>query len=301
MINEFRPRLPDEWKEIIDQVKQLGPDRLRLMIEEAKEYRPGPKASPYKDEHTIRPGSSRKRGLLLPCVHAPFHNVAQMAANLELIRHIKPDFVILMGDFMDAFSVSSHNKGEWDMPGLTLQQEYDETNVILDLLDQAMTDGCERIYIEGNHEERIRRFKKPVDNAKLGGAIINYAEGLRLQDRGYVNLAPYREARCFIGDLCVIHGVYFGVHAAATHLKELNQNTAFCHTHRWQQFSSGAATAYNIGWGGNPDALVFRFRSWWERKRWVNGCAVVDLHENGKTTVTPLRYDGQYFFEGRGL
>jgi len=297
-MNEYRPRWGDEWRGIIDQVRKLGPDRVQLMLEEMQTHNFAPKEAIYREEYTVTEG--RKRGLILPCVHAPFHNVRQMDANLELIRYIKPDFVVIMGDFLDAFSVSSHNRGQWEMPGLTLQQEYDESNVVLDVLDQAMGD-CEKVYLEGNHEERIRRFKKPVDNAKLGGAIIDYHQGLRLAERGYISLAPYREARCFIGDLCIIHGVYWGVHAAAKHLKELNQNVAFCHTHRWQQFSNGRSTAYNIGWGGDPEAKVFRYKAWWERKTWVNGCAVIDQHENAMTTVTPLRYDGQYFFEGRGF
>jgi len=58
-------------------------------------------------------------------------------------------------------------------------------------------------------------------------------------------------------------------------------------------------TAYNVGWGGNPDSKVFRYKAWFERENWVNGCAVIDLHENNKTTVTPLRFDGSYFFEGK--
>lgn len=298
-MNDYRPRWGDEWRGIIEQLRSMGPDRVQLMLEEMKEYNFVPKKPEYIDFHTIQPGSSRKRGLLLFCKHVPFHNVRQLDAELKMIAHIKPDFLVLGGDFIDAFSVSSHNKGEWAMPGLTLQDEYDQTNVVLDMLCRALPAGCERVYIEGNHEERVRRFKKPVDSAKLGGAIVDYPQALKLTERGFVALAPYREARCFIGNLCVIHGLYWGIHAAAKHLNEINQSVAFGHTHRWQNYSNGPATAYNLGWGGDIDAKVFRFKSWWERARWVNGCAVVDLHENGKTTVTPLRYDGQYFFEGR--
>lgn len=298
-MNNYRPRWSEEWRGTIEEVRQLGPERVRLMLEEMKEYNFSPKEPDYKEEYRIEPGSSRKRGILLPCVHAPFHNVRQFASNLELIEHIKPDFVGIMGDFLDAFSVSAHNRGQWSMPGLTLQQEYDETNVLLDLLHEALPHYAERFYLAGNHEDRIARFKKPIDSAKLGGAIVDYHQALRLKDRGFESLAPYSEARCFIGDVVVIHGNYWGVHAAAKHLKELNQSVIFCHTHRWQQFSTGDKTAYNIGWGGDPESKVFRYKKWWERERWVNACAIVDLHENGKTTVTPLRYDGQYFFEGK--
>lgn len=296
MINEFRPRLGDEWRGIIEQIKQLGPERARLMIEEAKEYKFTPKEVPYQEVYSItKPG----RGIILPCKHAPFHNVAQFESELKLIAAIKPDFFIIQGDFMDAFSVSRYNRGEWSMPGLTLQQEYDETNVLLDLLDDVLPEGCDKVYIEGNHEERIRHFKKPIDNAKLGDAIVDYHAALRLAERGYTSLAPYREARCLVGNTAVIHGLYWGVHAAATHLKNLNQDVVFCHTHRMQMYSDGRATATNIGWGGDVNAKVFRFKAWFEREKWVNSVSVIDLHEKGKTTVQSLRFDDGFLFEGK--
>lgn len=300
-MNDYRPRWSDEWRGVIEQVRMLGPDRVRFMLEEIKTHDFAPAPPVYQEEHTITASGHRKRGLILPCKHVPFHNVRQFAAELELIEHIQPDFLILEGDFMEVFCVSSHNKGQWSIPVLTLQQEYDETNLVLNMLDQALPDHCEKIYIAGNHEDRIARFKKPVDNAKLGGALLDYHAGLRLLERNYTSLAPYSEARCFVGDVVVLHGTYWGVHAAAKHLKEIGQSLIHCHTHRWQQYSHKGETAYNIGWGGDIEAKVFRYKKWWERKNWVQACCVVDLHENNKTTVTPLRYDGMYFFEGRGF
>ena len=298
-MNEFRPRWSEDWRGIIEQVRQLGPDRTRLMLEEMKTYQP--KGQPgFKAEHILDlPTGVVKRGIATGCNHYPFNNAAYHLSLVELTKHVKPDFFVFAGDVLDCFSVSAHNRGQWDMPGYTLKDEYDETNLRLDEVCDVLPDACEKIFIEGNHENRIRRFQASVDNAKLGGALTDYIAGLRLIERGFNCLAPYKEAQLFIGDLIVLHGLYTNANAGKTHLEKLGQSCLFFHTHKFQTYSGRQGTAYNCGGGGDWDNAAFYYAAKPARADWSNGAAVIDLHENGKTVVTPLEYDGQFWFEGK--
>ena len=74
-----------------------------------------------------------------------------------MIQDVAPDTVIVNGDIVDLFEISSHCKApeRWDQ----LQNDLDTTNLFLRMVREAAGDA--RIFAtEGNHENRLRSYLK---------------------------------------------------------------------------------------------------------------------------------------------
>lgn len=282
-MKEVRPRFPIEWKPVLRSIRKLGIDRVRDLIEALNEEE-GVREPEYETSAKI---TGDGLYIAFGCMHYPFESRRFHDFLCEYIAKQKPAAVIAAGDLIDAFSVSSHNRGQWLIPGLTLQYEYESTNPRLTELDQAIG-SARKIFIEGNHEYRIERTKNQVDLAKLGGAVRDYAEGLRLRERGYEVLRPWKESFVDLAGVEVIHGEYFNKVATKTHLEVVKRDCIHFHTHRYQSYSDGEITALSPGWGGDADAPVFRYRSRLQRKAWSHGFAVIEV-EGGRAQFRAVR------------
>ncbi|MGL4558318.1 MAG: metallophosphoesterase [Afipia sp.] len=94
--------------------------------------------------------------LIIPDSHRPWHHVKAYNLMLEVGAFLKPDHVLLLGDYADAYNLSGHGPRD---PGMitSLTQEVDSVNKGLDELDRLFPDAKKK-YIEGNHEWRLTRF-----------------------------------------------------------------------------------------------------------------------------------------------
>jgi hypothetical protein len=274
MSKDTRLRFPVEWKPVLRQIRSLGIDRARDMIAALSEEN----AILEPERKSSLEITSDGLFIIFGCMHYPFHDPDFHDRLCEFIAEHKPDGIIAAGDLLDAYSVSSHNSGQWAIPGLTLQYEYEATNKKLAEIDEA-AGKARKVFIEGNHEYRIERAKMPVNNAKLGGAIRDYSEGLRLSERGYEVLRPWKEAYCLLGTCEIIHGEYFNKHAASKHLDVIQRDCIFFHIHRHQSYTYAGKTSLSPGWGGDPNAPVFRYRSRLGRKAWQHGFAVAEVKD----------------------
>ena len=92
-------------------------------------------------------------GILPDCHHPNADDAAWNLALRGLAVH-KPEILILLGDFADGESISLH---EPDEPGT--RDFKDEVGEVMRALTQLDALGCKRkIYLEGNHEQRLGRY-----------------------------------------------------------------------------------------------------------------------------------------------
>ncbi len=95
-----------------------------------------------------------RKAFILPDVHHPFAGKAYDLA-LKVAEDIGGwDELVLLGDFCDFYSISSHAKD----PSVDrlLRDEIEECNKALDVLEGIF--DCSRVYLEGNHEARLNKF-----------------------------------------------------------------------------------------------------------------------------------------------
>ena len=99
--------------------------------------------------------STSQKVAVLGDLHIPYHNKLMVKNFIQFVKDEQPDQIILNGDVVDFYDLSSFDKNPERLN--KLQEELD---ICVDLL-KNLRKNCPKskiIYILGNHENRLRRF-----------------------------------------------------------------------------------------------------------------------------------------------
>jgi len=94
--------------------------------------------------------------IILPDIHAPFHDPRAIELTCKIIELIKPVAVIYLGDNVDWHQISKFDKDPDRI--LTIQAEVDSFHGVDRSIMSAAGRQVKRYYILGNHEDRLRRY-----------------------------------------------------------------------------------------------------------------------------------------------
>ena len=286
-MTDYRPRLcsgdnPNRknWESLIKHAKTTTPENLI------------PHPTPFE------------RWVVVTDVHRPFHNQILWSKLMRLINDMGTTLtgVVLGGDYLDLFTLSSHNaESMGSLMGMTLQDEYLDGIQGIDEIEQAGHKGMIKKFLYGNHEDRYFRHVNEKDNAKYGGALVNPVEALRLTERGWDVKTNWKDDYFTLGEhLDVIHGIYTSVHSAKTHLDKTGHSVIFGHTHRVQCFHSGNKAAFNIGGLFDMNSRGFKYMPRFQRNVWANGFAIVNVSDSGEYWVEQINiWNNKFLANGR--
>ena len=181
-----------------------------------------------------------KRLVSLFDVHIP--DQIDLSGVMEFIKDFKPHILILGGDFMDFDYLSSwsQHRVEYfleDKPREQYDNDIKMANGVLDKLDKyRIQSGAELHYLEGNHEERLRRlYDKFPDKSRTIYEAYDYKSHLHLKERGY-SWHSYNQV-VKKGRLYFTHGVYHNKYHTAKHGSIYNRNLRYGHLHGYQAWS----------------------------------------------------------------
>jgi predicted phosphodiesterase len=205
------------------------------------------------------PNGGLERLFFIGDAHVPFHDKKALAIWLKACRDFKPTIVVQMGDFMDCFSVSSYSKD----PGraLGLDKEVDEARIVLDQIEKA-SPGARRIYVSGNHEDRLQRYLQ--DKAPQLFNLVGIPKLLELEARGW-EYVPYKQS-IRIGKLHLTHDVgSAGRYNAFRALEAFQSPVVTGHTHRMSYVvegdaSGGTQVSAQFGWLGDVEQVDYMHR-----------------------------------------
>lgn len=199
-----------------------------------------------------------QRVLIVPDTHAPYHHRYNFELVLAVAKEIKIDSIIILGDFGDFYCVADHlldpnrpDTIEWEMEGV---------NLCLDRLDDL--GAKKKIYLQGNHENRLERYL-----AKKAPELFNtvkYEKLLKLKERGW-DYHKYKH-HIAIGKLNATHDCgNAGQNAVLQALAKFQDNIMIGHTHRFGCVIKGNAKgdlhfAGNCGWLGDPKYIDYEHR-----------------------------------------
>ena len=95
------------------------------------------------------------RVAFVPDIHYPYHDPAAVAAAERVLRHYKPDLIVLLGDVVDFYELSDFDKN----PNREKRLQ-DELNQADDFFFRLRRDHPTAAiwYKEGNHEKRLQRY-----------------------------------------------------------------------------------------------------------------------------------------------
>ena len=241
-----------------------------------------------------------KTYLLLPCVHAPFHNKALFESLYQYLKETKVDGLVIMGDFMDVHSLSSHDEKKIGIKGIDLFWEYREAEKLLDTILSNLPSSCkEKHYLYGNHEDRWNRSMKDVDFVKKG--IPSPEEALNLKKKGFKVYTDWKNDVVHLGGkLDVSHGEFCNVHTAKKTIDTYRKSMIYAHTHRFQIYIEGATGGFNIGSMADFNSVVMSYATRAMKNSWLNAFALVTIDENDYYHVQPiLWYNDRFYVNGK--
>lgn len=201
---------------------------------------------------------------------------------LKAAKEWEPDGIVIIGDFMDCYSISSHSKDPSRLANF--QSEIDDARSGLDDLD--CLGARHRVYVAGNHEDRFRRYI--ADNAPALDGWASIPTALGLSERGW-EYVPYKSYTT-LGKIYLTHDVgTAGRFAAYRALDDFEHSIVTGHAHRMSYVVEGNATGERkvsamFGWLGDVDKADYMHRH--KMHDWALGFGV-GYHET-KTGIVHL-------------
>lgn len=170
-------------------------------------------------------GGVLERILFIPDCHFPYQDAIAFDLMMEAANDFKPDHVIILGDFIDMYSVSAHDKN----PKRAMRLEEEITASVNALWRVKGLGAKNNVYISGNHEDRLTRYL--MQKAPELWDRINVPTVLALDKLGF-EYVPYK-SHYKIGKLFATHDTgKAGYNAHKQALDAFHRSVIIGHTHR---------------------------------------------------------------------
>jgi len=201
-----------------------------------------------------------KKLFFVPDCHHPYVDRRAWKLCLAALTAFQPDVVVVLGDFIDNYAVTQHDKSYGRKSDF--QWEIDMAIGALNQLEDACTTAS-KYFIEGNHEDRWPRYLAkiaPQDNRRNN----NMRDILELDKHGW-KFTPYKEFTT-IGKLNLTHDTgKAGKNAIHQALDDFQSNVVIGHLHRMGVVYSGSArgkshVAACFGWLGDVKQVDYMHR-----------------------------------------
>lgn len=225
--------------------------------------------------------------LIIPDTHRPYHDKKAWELVLLVGKALAPKHLVVLGDFADFFSVSSHSKDP--NRANKLDQEIEDVNIGLDELEK-ITPGAKRLFVSGNHEDRLTRYLQ--DKAPELHNILSIPELLKLNKRGWTYV-PYK-TDFQLGKMHFTHDVGHAGRSSVFQCLDTYQHSIVTgHTHRMAYVVEGNAVGENkvsaqFGWLGDVTEADYMHRAK-ALKNWALGFGIGYLDpKSGIVYLTPV-------------
>lgn len=231
------------------------------------------------------PDTALEPVLIVSDAHIPYHSRVWWDLLLQVGQFLRPKHLVVIGDFADFYSVSDHDKD----PERANRMDYElaEVDKCLDALDAL--GAADKLYIEGNHEDRLRRYL--MKNPQLA-RVVSTEKLLRLKERGW-EFVPYKR-HAARGAVHFTHDVGAAGRNAVFRALDVYQHSVVSgHTHRLQYIVEGSATgdtklSATFGWGGDVEQVDYMCLAR-ARRDWALGFGVGYIEpSSGYVYLTPV-------------
>jgi len=241
--------------------------------------------------------ASYRFSVSLSDVHIPFEDKKALASIEEFLVDTQPDDLILNGDFIDAYSISSFPT---DPRKPLLQEELDQARAYLERWRKKLP-NTKIVYLDGNHDQRAQRIKHA--NTGLYGLrcleIPNLLDLSSLDIDYYEYMDPYQ-----IGEMVFVHGNRISKHSAYSAKATITDggfpNVMIGHVHRMGMYVhtgyEGTRRAYEQGHLCDVDQADYI-----SNPNWATGFGVV-YHDSSDQLIDVRLVgitDGRFIFNGK--
>ena len=243
----------------------------------------------------------------------PLHDLKAIAIATEIIKDLKPDRVIMLGDMLDLPDWSTHFVRSPEFYFTT----QPSLNYVASWIKELRPYCKEMVYIEGNHEKRmidsivqntIQAYGiKPANEPKSAPILsVPYLLGLDKLDVQYVGNYPHGEFY-INNNLVCIHGIKVGAQSGQSVMKLLNSPRISIiqgHVHRlemahktvWTHGKPKIYQAISCGTLCRIDGIV---PGGGTRYNWQQGIGVIEYTDEDFQIDTIGIYEGKSIFRGK--
>lgn len=212
-----------------------------------------------------------KRYVILSDIQGDFHDPLALGAALDFTKEYKPDGIILNGDIVDCPTLSEFDRNPDDVKG-ALFREIRFGHKLMEKLEWVES----KWWIEGNHEDRVRRlaWKRGL------GAAVNFPSLFGLGTHGFQH-HPYG-GHIDLGKLMVTHGSMICKYAGATalaHIIKYGVSVVIGHTHRLAKVHHTDRNGPHVGIENG--CLCMLNPTWVQHPDWQQGFSVVTVRPDG--------------------
>lgn len=285
------------------------------------------------------PKTGRKTAVILPDIQIgyyrdtqgklhPTHDEAALGVALQIVRTVRPDDVVMVGDNLDFPELGKYRKHHAFVQ--TTQPAIDRAGELMGQIRAAAGDEAEIFWLAGNHEERLPNYIQDNASAAFGLKAANSPPEAwplltvkvlcRLDEVGVTFLPGYPANEHYLNDrLQVIHGERVSANSSTVHkLLQYERVSTICgHIHRREWAERTRRTRYgprtilaaSPGCLCRIDGKVPSTKSGHDQhgqplKRyedWQQGLAIVHyVPGDGPFTYEPIAiHDGSALFRGK--
>lgn len=215
-----------------------------------------------------------RRSLIIPDTHRPYHSRRAYDVMLEVGAYVGVDEIVILGDYADFYSVSSHLRDP-RLPHM-LQKEIESVNDGLDELDILFPDA-KKVFLEGNHEFRLERYLFEKAPALFGLTSCRDLFQIQLRPKwSYLDFEGTQGYAVLGSDLIARHTPL--ATNAETGLKRAMQSYIHGHTHRRSEVTAVGLDGKELvalcpGWLGDARSKAFSYMP--SPPQWGLGFALV--------------------------
>jgi Calcineurin-like phosphoesterase len=242
-----------------------------------------PQYTTYEIRHKARVNLKIKEAVLPIAgdVHIwPGERTTVQRAYIEMVKRLKPEYVILIGDVFDGARTSRHPRIGFLENRPTTKQEIDAVRSYLDELEAVAPKGAKLIWCLGNHDARYESYLASQVPEMEG------VHGMHLKDH-----FPFWTPCWAVhinegtpGHTVIKHRWHNGIHAAYNNALRSGTNMVTGHLHQLQatKWTDFTGSRYGVDTGVMADIDDPQFVHYTEdnSKNWTSGFGVITFRES---------------------
>jgi hypothetical protein len=237
-------------------------------------------------------------------IHFPFHDEKALNILYQVLDYVKPGMTVDHGDTLDCAEISKYPKDPFTRVSL---REETEMGAVHNGIVHDITPDSEHIWLEGNHEERLKRLIwSAAEKRDIGELlalpkvreVLTWGSLLGLDSLGWESV-PYPHHRVLFDRIIAAHGDTVGGDVAKKLQNKFGKSGISGHTHKRGSFETrdynGHHAWFQIG-------MLGRIRDDYKfYPDWAQGMGVVTWSDNRKEFgFEQLRiHDGVTYFRGK--
>lgn len=214
--------------------------------------------------------------MLASDIHFPYEDAAGYELFVTVADALQPDILVLLGDIMDCYAVSAHDKDANRGTPAAFKDELLYTRTKLAQIRERLP-NTRIIYKEGNHETRLSRYitKNAAALSNLG--CVTLPELLRLSELKIEWIG--NDERLRIGRLYHIHGNEIaggGMSPARLKYTRMQCSFIFGHHHQRDKYRPRAYDGQQHGAYANPCLCQLKAEYLHHAHNWSLGFSLID-------------------------